>query len=89
MTIRREIERRTEETVSSGAVYTTLERLEGRGLVSSFFGDPTAERGGKRKKFYRLEVDGAEALNRSYEAVQHMAHDQLAKLREASGEHKG
>lgn len=48
---------------SSGAIYTTLERLERKGFVSSNWGDPTAERGGRRKRHYKLEAYGAAALS--------------------------
>jgi DNA-binding PadR family transcriptional regulator len=73
VTIRRDIEERTGRTVSSGAVYTAMERLEARGLVSSVVGEPTPQRGGKRKKYYRLERRGAQALARSYDALREMA----------------
>jgi PadR family transcriptional regulator PadR len=45
--VREEICRRTGRAVSLGAVYKTLERLDGKGYVSSFSGDPTPERGGR------------------------------------------
>src|SRR5918999_5537588 len=47
--IQREIEARTGRAVLLGAVYTTLDRLERKGLVVSWMGAPTAERGGRRK----------------------------------------
>jgi PadR family transcriptional regulator PadR len=50
-----EIQRRTGRTVSPGAIYTALDRLERRGLVRSKLGDPTAQRGGKRKRHYRIQ----------------------------------
>lgn len=71
--IRRDIEAETGRRVSSGAVYTTLDRLRTRGLVSSWWGEPTAERGGRRKRFYRLEPDGHRTLARTYEALQRMS----------------
>lgn len=80
VTLRREIERRTGRDVSAGAVYTALERLEARGLVRSSWGEPTAERGGKRKKLYRIEPLGVRALGRSYGALQQMARGLAAKL---------
>jgi PadR family transcriptional regulator len=46
MIVRREIEERTGRNISIGAVYATLERLEAKGYVSSFTGEPTPERGG-------------------------------------------
>jgi PadR family transcriptional regulator PadR len=72
-TIRDEIERRTGRQVSAGAVYTTLERLEARGYLASWWGEPTPERGGKRKRHFRLERDGREALERSWQAMRAMA----------------
>ena len=63
-TIRQTIEQRTGRGVSTGAMYTTLRRMEERGLVTSWFGEPTPERGGRRKKFYRLEAEGLLTLDR-------------------------
>jgi DNA-binding PadR family transcriptional regulator len=80
--VRQEIERRTGRTVSAGAVYTTLERLEARGLVVSSWGDPTPERGGKRKRFYMLRPAGREALARSWHALRAMARGVAPKLSE-------
>lgn len=71
--IRDAIERRTGRSVSPGAVYTALDRLERRGLVHSWLGEPTAQRGGKRKRHYQLTPEGAELLRRSHEAVARMA----------------
>src|SRR5580692_3667520 len=51
--------------VSLGAVYVTLDRLEDKGLVSSRLSDPTPERGGRSKRFYRLEALGERALEES------------------------
>jgi PadR family transcriptional regulator, regulatory protein PadR len=70
--IRREIETRAGRAVLLGAVYTTLDRMERKGLVSSWIGDPTPERGGRRKKFYRLEPAGAAALDASLRAVRQL-----------------
>lgn len=80
VTIRKEIEARTGRSISSGAVYTALERLEARGYVSSWLGEPTPERGGRRKKFYQLEPAGAKALSRCFEALQNMARGMRPKL---------
>jgi PadR family transcriptional regulator, regulatory protein PadR len=78
--IRTEIERRTGRQVSAGAVYTTLERLEARGLVSSRWGEPTPERGGKRKRHYRMTAAGREALARSWRVMRAMARGVMPKL---------
>lgn len=72
-TIREAIEARTGRQVSAGAVYTTLDRLEARGLVASWWGDPTPERGGKRKRHFRLRAAGRDALARSWQALRAMA----------------
>ena len=77
---REEIETRTGRTISAGAVYTTLERLEARGFVSSWFGDPTPARGGRRKRHFRVEPDGQRALRRAYDGLQRMAHGVVVKL---------
>ena len=79
-TIRQQIEERTGRNVSAGAVYTTLERLETRGLVTSAWGAPTAERGGKRKRHYRLRPAGREALARSWQALRAMARGTAPRL---------
>ena len=67
--IRRAIEQRAGRTVSPGAMYTALDRLERRGLVSSRRGDPTPHRGGKRKRYYRLDPAGETALRESQRAL--------------------
>ena len=51
--------------ISPGAVYVTLDRLEDKGLVSSSLSDPTPERGGRAKRYYRLEALGERALEES------------------------
>jgi len=51
--------------VSLGAVYVTLDRLEDKGLVASWMLDPTAARGGRAKRCYRLEALGERALQES------------------------
>jgi PadR family transcriptional regulator PadR len=48
-----------------GAVYVTLDRLEDKGLVTSWLSEPTAERGGRAKRCYRLEALGERALEDS------------------------
>lgn len=67
-----EIAERTGRDVSLGSVYKTLERLELKGLVASAVGAPTSERGGRRKKFYRLNGHGQRALRQSLGALRRM-----------------
>jgi PadR family transcriptional regulator PadR len=62
MTIRRELARHTGRDVAVGAIYTALARLEARGLVQSKLGEPTPERGGKAKRFYRVLPAGKKAV---------------------------
>jgi PadR family transcriptional regulator, regulatory protein PadR len=75
--IRRLIEDRAGRTVSPGAIYTALDRLERRGLVSSRLGEPTAQRGGKRKRYYRLEAAGEALLRESQRALARLAMPQV------------
>jgi DNA-binding PadR family transcriptional regulator len=71
-TIRREIETRTGRSVAIGALYTALERLERKGYVSSWLSDPTPQRGGRSKRYFRLRAAGAAALKRSRHALDRM-----------------
>lgn len=72
MIVRREIEERTGRNVSIGAVYATLERLESKGYVSSFRGEPTPERGGRAKRMFRVEAAGKRALQVSEQTIRSM-----------------
>jgi len=67
-TIRRDIEQRTARRLAIGAVYTTLDRLERKGCVRSWIGEPTAQRGGRRRKYFALQPLGARALRSAYKA---------------------
>jgi PadR family transcriptional regulator, regulatory protein PadR len=53
------------KSVSLGAVYVTLDRLEDKGLIASWLSDPTAQRGGRAKRCYRVEALGERALQES------------------------
>ena len=78
--IREELKVRAERDVSPGAIFTTLERLESRGLVSSRYDEPTAERGGRSKRFYKLTADGRRALARALRTVWRMVQGLEPKL---------
>ena len=67
MAIRQEIADRTGRDVGIGSVYSALDRMEEKGFISSTTGDPTPERGGKAKRYYRLERGGVLALQRARE----------------------
>ncbi len=70
----REVEQGFSEsrTVSAGAMYTTLDRLEGKGLVTSRLEDGTPERAGRARRFYRVTAAGASALSETRRALQAM-----------------
>ena len=74
MTIRREIEDRSGRgrTVSIGAVYSTLDRLESKGLVSSTYSNGSEARRGRAKRYFKLEPEGAKSLSRSSEILANM-----------------
>ena len=67
--VRQEIEARTGREVSIGAVYATLDRLEAKGYVKSRLGEPTPERGGRSKRFFRVTAQGRMAVNRTHHAL--------------------
>ena len=70
--IRHEIVSCTGRDASPGAIYTTLERLEDKGLVRSRFGDPTPERGGRAKRYFTLTARGGQALARAQQSYQRL-----------------
>jgi DNA-binding PadR family transcriptional regulator len=70
--IRREIERRTGRPVSRGAVYVTLSRLSDKSYLESRMGEPTAERGGRAKRLYRVRPSGVLALKSCLAALDRM-----------------
>ena len=72
VTVRREIEKRTGREVSIGAIYATLDRLEAKGYVKSLVGEPTPERGGRSKRFFRVTANGISAVNRTHRAVHNL-----------------
>lgn len=71
--IRQEIHARSGRDVSINAVYTTLDRLEKKGLLHSWTGEPTPERGGRRRKHYGLRPAGTAAIRDAYRAFRAMA----------------
>jgi PadR family transcriptional regulator PadR len=72
VTVRQEIEIRTQREVSIGAVYATLDRLETKGYVRSHRGDPTPERGGRSKRFFRVTGKGVAAVSRTHRELRSM-----------------
>lgn len=68
----KEISTRAKRDVALGAVYKTLERLEAKGLVASHVGEPTAERGGRRKRVFAITPLGLRVLRASLQATARM-----------------
>ena len=68
--IRQELIERAGKDVAVGAIYTGLDRLAKKGLVESWRGEPTAERGGRAKRFYRVTAAGLDALNHKQRSMQ-------------------
>lgn len=81
VSIAEEIEQRTGRSVSLGAIYKTLERLANKGYVHSRFSEPTRERGGRRKRLYRLAPAGESALSKSLETLRRMTNGLRADWR--------
>ena len=79
--ISQELERHRGKDVSVGSVYAALERLESKGLVASSLGDPTPERGGKAKRYFRITKAGLRQV--------HETRRVLSKLWQALPELKG
>ena len=67
--IRLEIERRTGRSLTVGALYRTLDRLEAKGYVTSSFGDPSPERGGRSRRYFRMRPLGLRTLRASRDAL--------------------
>ncbi|MEQ9570314.1 MAG: PadR family transcriptional regulator [Longimicrobiales bacterium] len=85
VSIRETIRRRTGRSVSTGAVYTTLDRLREHGLVASWTSEPTGERGGRRKRLYRLTPEGADTLARSVRIFEDRSRGLLDRLQDRAG----
>ena len=66
--IRREIRERTGRDASVGTVYMTLGRLEKKKMIVSYAGNPTPQRGGRRRRHYLIDTAGEKALGRAYRA---------------------
>lgn len=84
VSIRENIEERTGRTVSIGAIYTALGRLEERGLVRSRTEEPQG-RSGRPRKYYALSPEGARHLRESYASIQSMAGGLTSELDELAG----
>jgi PadR family transcriptional regulator PadR len=73
--IRREIEDATGHRCSIGALYTTLDRLQTKGLVKTWMGEATAQRGGRAKRMVKVTGTGVQAATSFYRAVTRVSRD--------------
>lgn len=83
VTIRAEIAACTEREPAPGALYTTLDRLQEKGLVTSRLGDPTPQRGGRAKRFFTVTAAGVEAVTQAQRSYRRL----LKGLRLLGGAH--
>jgi PadR family transcriptional regulator PadR len=72
MTVRRELEATSGRSVTIGSVYATLERLEAKGYVTSWHGDPDPVRGGRARRNFEPTPDGLVALARARDVMERM-----------------
>ena len=78
--MRRDIQERIGRELPVSVVYVTLQRMEKKGWVRSYVGDPTNERGGRRRRHYLIDTPGEHALGRSYRALRKMTEGLEATL---------
>jgi DNA-binding PadR family transcriptional regulator len=70
--IRAEIKACTDREPAPGALYTTLDRLEEKGMVTSRLGEPTSQRGGRAKRYFTVTASGVEAVTRAQRSYQRL-----------------
>jgi DNA-binding PadR family transcriptional regulator len=81
--IRREIEEQTGRAVARGALYTTLDRMETKGYLTSRVGDPTPRRGGRARRYFEITAAGYAALRASREALLNLWRGHESEIEEA------
>lgn len=79
-TIIGEIEDQTGRSVSPGSLYTVLDRLAAKEYVESWIGDSSPDRGGRRRRVYRILPAGGKALHEWYDGIERLAHGVLHRL---------
>jgi PadR family transcriptional regulator, regulatory protein PadR len=63
VSVKEDIEKRSDRSISIGALHSTITRLEEKGLIKSWLGEPTQERGGRRKRFFEITHQGKVSLH--------------------------
>jgi DNA-binding PadR family transcriptional regulator len=71
--IRSEVHETTGRSITPGAIYPTLDRLESRGLLISALGEPTPERGGRARRHFRITPAGVREMRRSWQQTAALA----------------
>ena len=79
ISIKEELKEKTGRNPSIGAMHSALNRLQKKGFIDSYVGGATQERGGRRKRFYKITAHGRKALDTSYELRSSLYHS-LPKL---------
>lgn len=83
--IRAEIEAATGRACSVGALYTTIERLETKGLVKTWMGEATAQRGGRSKRMVLVTPAGQRAAKDFYNTMMRVSRNAMWAVREPGG----
>ena len=78
--VQREIETRAARTVSLGAVYTSLSRLEEKRFIASHIGEPLAQRGGRRRRVYCVLPAGRVAIAQAFRAIRELSRGLRSQL---------
>jgi DNA-binding PadR family transcriptional regulator len=73
VTVREELEKETSRRLTLGTIYKSLSRLEDKGFLSAWVSEPTAERGGRRKKLYQVSLSGRAAVQDSLADLRQLA----------------
>lgn len=79
ISVMEEIEEQTKRSINISAVHSALDRLEGKGFLDSHVGGATKERGGRRKRYFKINTAGQEALH-FIRQQRNKLHDQIPKL---------
>jgi DNA-binding PadR family transcriptional regulator len=79
ISVMEEIENQTERKINISAVHSALDRLEGKGFLTSEVGGATAERGGRRKRYFKVTTAGSATLNFIREQ-RNMLHQQIPNI---------
>ncbi len=83
--VRSEIEDRGRRQVARGALYTTLDRLEQKGLLRSRLGEPLAERGGRARRYYSVTPRGLASLRAARESIESLSAGLTLEAKDVTG----